>query len=329
MNIDNNILLTISIPIYNGSSTINKLLDSIFSQDTSEIEVLISNNNSTDNTESIVKEYKNISYFYNESNVGADKNIVLSIERAKGTYVWVIGDDDYLEKDAISYVLNVLKTNKNLGALFVNFSLYDLKKEVYLRKKWLNIEKDVYCPDADTFLNVAGISTNFLSSVIHNKDAFIHSNYKKYIGTNWVQFGTLYDYLVNYDAYCIAKPFVVNAGESIEGEGNSNGKAIDILCNIMHIVSSLPKSNYSEHNIESARNGVKLFLTRKISSAKRLGFSMNARILKKLINSFGDTIYFWLFQLPLLFLPVVFHKLIYKIYKLKTINTLYWKIKKL
>lgn len=324
----NEILLTISIPTYNGASTIQTLIDSILKQYDRRIEILVSNNKSTDNIESIIKEYLNISYFCNENNVGADRNIALSIERAKGKYVWVIGDDDYLEDGAISYILNILSSHQNLGAVFVNFSLFDARKKIFLKEKWLDIESDIYCKNANVFLEIAGISTNFLSSVIHNKKGFINSNYQKYFGSNWVQFGTLYDYLVDYDAFCVSKPFVVNAGESFEGEGNSNGRSISILCNLMEIVSSLP-SYYSKKNIELSRNKIKLYLSRKISSAKRLGFKLNIEILKKLITNFGDNPNFWIFQLPLLLLPNFYHKLIYKVYKIDIINKLYWKFKRL
>jgi abequosyltransferase len=324
----NEIILTISIPTYNGGSTIKRLIDSILKQYDNRIEILVSNNKSTDDIELIVKEYPNISYFCNEKNVGADRNIALSIERAKGKYVWVIGDDDYLENGAISYILNILSSYQNLGAVFVNFSLFDTRKKIFLKEKWLDIESDIYCKNANLFLETAGISTNFLSSVIHNKEGFLNSNYQKYFDSNWVQFASLYDYLVDYNAFCVSKPFVVNAGESFEGEGNSNGRSISILCNLMEIVSSLP-SYYSKENIEFSRNKIKLYLSRKISSAKRLGFKLNIEILKKLISNFGDSPKFWIFQLPLLLLPNFCHKVIYKVYKIDIINKLYWKFKRL
>ena len=73
-----------------------------------------------------------------------------SVERSKGRHVWLIGDDDYLEPGAIDHVLNVLKSHPDIGAIFVNYSSYDLIEDVFLQEKWLGIDEDIYCSDADT-----------------------------------------------------------------------------------------------------------------------------------------------------------------------------------
>ena len=329
-NKENDILLTISIPTFNGSENIERLINSINKEFNSEIvEILVSDNCSTDNTMEIVNSYSFISYYCNETNVGADRNIALSIERAKGKYVWVIGDDDYLTSGAIPYVIDILKKHSELSAIFVNYSLLDVKQNVFLRKKWLNMDNDIYCHNENEFLRTVGVSSNFLSSMIHNKKYFIESDYKKYFDTNWVQLGTLFDYIQGKETYCISTPFVVNAGDSSFGEGNKNGKSIEILCNMMEIISNLPNNTYTINNIDYAKSNVKMFLSRKIISAKRLGLKFNIKLLKKLIYYFGNNPFFWLVQLPIFILPSPFHKLIHKIYKLDFINKTYWKLKKL
>ena len=64
-------VLTIAIPIYNGERTIKNMLDILMPQCNEKIEVLVSDNCSTDSTPNIIKEYQNkwgnISYWCNET----------------------------------------------------------------------------------------------------------------------------------------------------------------------------------------------------------------------------------------------------------------------
>jgi glycosyltransferase involved in cell wall biosynthesis len=328
---NNDKILTIAIPIFNGSKTVGRLLDSIYSQinNSMDVEVLISDNASTDNTATIVKKYSNISYYRNESNCGADENFCLSVKRAAGNHVWMIGDDDLIEPGAIEHVLKILKTNKNLGAIFVNYSSYDSVKKVFLLKKWLDIDEDIYCSNADEFLNITNVAPNFLSCIVHNKKSFLETNYSKYYGTFWIQFATLLDYLKTKDAYCIAKPYVVNAGISEDGGANVDGAFLGILCNLMKVITDLPNDSYSTASISKAQDKVRSFLTSKITSSRRRGLKINFDILNMCIKSFGGRLYFWIFQLPLLFMPKWFHNLLYKIYKIKFIHKIVWKNSKL
>jgi len=329
--LNKNTTLTIAVPCFNGADKISTLLDSIFLQldGIDEVEVLVSDNASTDNLQVIVNKYEQISYYCNEQNLGPDRNIVLAIERSKGKYVWVIGDDDYLAEGAIEYILQALKNNEDLGAIFVNFCLYDTKNNYMLKDKWLEINEDVYCENADEFLSVTGVSPNFLSSMVHNKACFLAVDYEKYFGTYWAQYGTLLDYLQNKSTLCIAEPYVVNAGDSTDGVANVDGRSLLILCNLMKIVLTLPDDVYSQDSKMKSANAVKLLLTRKICSAKRLGLSLNYELLKTVSTYFGGNVFFWIIQLPLLLLPKIVHKGIYSFYKMKWINSCYWKFKQL
>jgi abequosyltransferase len=69
-------LISICIPTYNRKKYLKQCLDSIVNQDCfteNQIEIIISDNDSNDNTEKLVKEYqinyKNIKYFINDNNI--------------------------------------------------------------------------------------------------------------------------------------------------------------------------------------------------------------------------------------------------------------------
>lgn len=116
----NNIDLTIAIPIYNGSRWIGSAIDSILSQlhgdSRGKVEIVISDNASTDQSPGIIEEYAKqypeiISYFSQVENIGADRNVDSLFHFAKETYVMVLGDVGLIENGAIEKLLSTLKSN--------------------------------------------------------------------------------------------------------------------------------------------------------------------------------------------------------------------------
>ena len=115
-------LLSICIPTYNRSIYLNKALDSIFSQiNTDEeiknlVEVVISDNASTDDTNTIVKKYiesgNKITYTRNEKNVGFDLNVLNVVTCASGDYCWYLGDDDMIVEGGIKLMCSKLASDK-------------------------------------------------------------------------------------------------------------------------------------------------------------------------------------------------------------------------
>lgn len=84
-------LLSICIPTYNRSDILHDCIESIVTDEDfdSEVELVISDNCSTDETRCIVKKfidkYPNIKYFYNEKNI-RDRNFLLALQRGTGEY---------------------------------------------------------------------------------------------------------------------------------------------------------------------------------------------------------------------------------------------------
>lgn len=114
-------LLSICIPTYNRSGYLEKALESIRVQIADNaslhemVEVVVSDNASTDNTREIAERYKkyfaHFTYAASEKNVGFDLNIVNVVKNASGAYCWYLGDDDVIANGAIAFVSDQLKNN--------------------------------------------------------------------------------------------------------------------------------------------------------------------------------------------------------------------------
>ena len=112
-------LLSICIPTYNRVGYLRECLDSIITQDEfniQEIEIVISDNASTDDTTILVQEYTgkypNIIYHRNTENIGAIRNIMNLPNFANGEYIWYLSDDDMLSPIAFSESLPILRQMK-------------------------------------------------------------------------------------------------------------------------------------------------------------------------------------------------------------------------
>jgi len=108
-------LLSICIPTYNRAEYLKQSLDSLISQNRfNEIEVVISDNCSTDNTENVClefqKKFTNIHYFKNKENI-RDKNFPLSLFRANGTFRKLCNDTIIYMDGTIDYILDILHAN--------------------------------------------------------------------------------------------------------------------------------------------------------------------------------------------------------------------------
>lgn len=101
--------LSIIIPVYNTGANLYKLLESISRQINDQIEVIIVDDGSTDNTFSVAKYYESGDIkVYRQTNkgVGAARN--LGLEKSNAEYIWFIDSDDEIMPCAISIILSAL-----------------------------------------------------------------------------------------------------------------------------------------------------------------------------------------------------------------------------
>lgn len=92
--------ISIIVPVYNSYKYLNKCIDSLINQTKKEIEIIIINDGSTDDSEKIIKSYKDdrIKYYKNK-NQGIGKTRNFGIKKACGKFLMFIDSDDYIALD--------------------------------------------------------------------------------------------------------------------------------------------------------------------------------------------------------------------------------------
>ena len=132
-------LLTIAIPCYNSAAYMRRCIDSLIVGG-EDIEIIIVNDGSTDNTADIAKEYAqrfpSIVKVVNKENGGHGSAVNAGLENANGLYFKVVDSDDWVSQSAydsiITHLKDLLKDGKSVDMFISNF-VYE--KEGEKRKK--------------------------------------------------------------------------------------------------------------------------------------------------------------------------------------------------
>lgn len=105
--------ISVGVPVYNGAAYIQKALDSLLSQTYTDFELIISDNASTDATESICRGYAEqdvrIKYYRQSENLGAVANFQYVLNKACGKYFMWAACDDIWSNDWIEGMLETLQ----------------------------------------------------------------------------------------------------------------------------------------------------------------------------------------------------------------------------
>jgi len=124
-------LLTIAIPTYNRSAflelCLRRIRDELINlraEQRKQVEIVVSNNASTDDTADVISRNQCIEagefrVICNSENIGGERNVAQCYEIATTPYVWVLGDDDLILPGGLQSVLDVLLL-QDVDILYVN-----------------------------------------------------------------------------------------------------------------------------------------------------------------------------------------------------------------
>lgn len=127
--------VSIALTTYNGEKYVYKQIQSILNQSFNFDELIIFDDNSKDNTVSIINSFsdKRIKLFKNESNLGYIKNFYQAISKTTGDIIFLSDQDDIWEKNKIELMVSFLE-KKNANMVCSNFSLIDFNDMPIINK---------------------------------------------------------------------------------------------------------------------------------------------------------------------------------------------------
>ena len=245
-------LLSICIPTYNREKYLKRLLDSIVCQkefsETNDVEIVVDDGPSSDNTESMVKEYikkywNKIKYYRNPVRIGMCPAFLEAFSLWTGRYLWLIWSDDTIAINALNCMLKAIIS---FDSKLILCKRYWIDKRI----KWKKGEEENFLSfnwfsDFSTYLWYSDGETyhkdtyfTFISVFCINKDYF-HNSYSflksilsdDYIKSHYFNFSFIwYSNLHNNDTITVIKqPYMIYYWSDNNTSRNLNRKIIKDL----------------------------------------------------------------------------------------------------
>lgn len=308
------IKLSICLPTYNRGNMLRQCLDSILSADNfiaqlieENIEILISDNASIDNTQEIISEYKEvypqIRYHRNQINIGAEKNFYLLAQMAKGEYIWILGDDDRVTPDSIKIILENIKSGYNM--LLVNYSIWT-KDFLKMRKSnvlSINNNRKTF-ENADELMKNLGIHLGYISSVIVKKALFLKVPQAEY--DFFSEYGFSFLYAIYFGLLNECKAIFISTALIWNRTDNSGGYNWFkyFVIGSSKIFNKLGEMGYTRNAVHAAKKTViRDFLIYKIIDSKLDKNDEFKKNIKDMFDYYQFHASFWVFCVPLIYMP--------------------------
>lgn len=107
--------VSIIVPVYNVEKYVEKCLDSLINQSYKNIEILVVNDGSTDNSVKIIEQKYNSNsniHLYNKDNGGLSSARNFGLNKAKGDYILFVDSDDWLERNCVEELVHIIENKK-------------------------------------------------------------------------------------------------------------------------------------------------------------------------------------------------------------------------
>ena len=165
MNGTDRILISFCIPTYNRAELVRRSVMNILEIDSAQIEVVVVDNDSPDGTENAVRSIGDdrISYYRNPTNIGGVLNLIQTIKRAKGEWLFFLSDEDTVNVKNMEGVIEFLSTGDYSEIAVLMGNVRNSDGSYYFKyddKKFLK---------GDESVTKIGFSHHYMSGLMINK----------------------------------------------------------------------------------------------------------------------------------------------------------------
>ena len=170
--------VSVIVPIYNASEYLSRSIESILNQSYENLEIILIDDCSTDNSKEIIKKYAlkdtRIKPFYSEVNQGVSKSRNIGLKSVSGDYVMFMDADDYIVKDMIKIMLE--KAIKYNSDMIDSYHLIIYNNKTFLEHKPL--KKDLVLGNKDniemitksSYITGKLINTKLIKGLLFNEN---------------------------------------------------------------------------------------------------------------------------------------------------------------
>jgi glycosyltransferase involved in cell wall biosynthesis len=207
------IKLSICIATFNRAMYIDETLESLLGQLTSEVELVIVDGASSDNTKEVIAKiilrFPQIRYIREAINSGIDADYDKAVGYATGEYCWLMTDDDLLKPDAIKRVLTELDGHRDLVIVNAETRSSDLTHLLAAKQLVLNVDKSYKKKDVEIFFIECINYLSFIGSVVVRRKFWLERDRRSFYGTLFIHVGVIFQQPSIENIYVISDPQLI------------------------------------------------------------------------------------------------------------------------
>jgi len=207
------ILLSLCIATRNRLSSLRQLLSELEDETTDIVELVIVDGASTDGTQEFLRSYsntrKNIRVVFEETNTGLDQGYEKCVYQARGSYCWLLSDDDQIIHGAIKEVLALLAT-KRYDLVVANYEIWDKVFQKRLEAQCIPITNNTIFRPAELeelFLMTAS-ALSFIGAVIIKKSVWMERERQQYFNTWFIHLGVIFQKTFDQEVMVVSSPLI-------------------------------------------------------------------------------------------------------------------------
>ena len=181
--IDKNPLVSVITTCYNCEKTIERTINSVLNQTYKNIEYIIIDANSNDNTQNIIMRYKqHFTYYISEKDNGISDGWNKGIKQCKGQFIQILNSDDYIPTNKITESVHCFEKNPNVSYVFGDLIIVNDKSEpLYKIKGHANYSKEV-----EYWTPRINHPTLMVKKIVYDKYGLFSEKYKIAMDYEWL-----------------------------------------------------------------------------------------------------------------------------------------------
>jgi len=159
---------SVGIPTYNQAEYLRDTLNSLLNQKVAPLEIVVSNNHSTDRTAEVLDEFKGrIRVIQPPQHLGMMQNWNFLVENLKGTWFSLLSSDDIAKPNFVSTLLEGSSLSKRAVLVRAGWETIDMSGEVLDQRYLLSVRK-VTSPPHTLYENLLGPKTSFAAFAVRH-----------------------------------------------------------------------------------------------------------------------------------------------------------------
>lgn len=320
-------VLSIAIPTYNRAGYLFEALQALIAQldetVSTLVEIIISDNASTDHTQALVQgmqtDYPQIqvTYFRQAETVNGNANIHNAAKLARGTFVYILSDDDVLLPGALPRLLSEVDTDPMLDAVCLNLRSFALTPSE-VTPPVFRMAGDLTTSDSDEALVQTGTFLTFISAMAFRRELVDFNDYTCRINTALPHTYLFLDVLARMRTLLITStPFL-----AVRANNSGGYNFFEVFVTNFHqalkyaeeigFSASATKKVMSQHLVQHIGRSVYAFKNYGAIGQLKPDYADGAR---RMLRVYWGNPFFWLGVMPLMLLPSQYARFMRRLWK--------------